>query len=50
MIYEQYLVTKKQYQDCLKLIKVGNFYQTFDEDGIIFNYLFGYKIIGTGKN
>lgn len=46
MIYEQYLVTKKQYQDCLILIKVGHFYQTFDDDGIILNYLFDYKIIG----
>lgn len=46
MIYEQYLMTKKQYQDCLIFIKVGHFYQTFDEDGIILNYLFDYKIIG----
>lgn len=47
MIYEQYLEKKKQYQECLIFIKVGHFYQTFDEDGIILNYLFDYKIIGT---
>lgn len=44
MIYNQYLHLREEYIDCLILIKVGNFYQLFDEDGIIFNYLFDYKI------
>ena len=46
MIYEQYLDIKKEYPDCFILIKVGNFYQTFDDDGVILNNLCGYKIMG----
>lgn len=46
MIYVQYFERKKEHQDCLVFIKVGHFYQTFDEDAIILNYLFDYKIIG----
>ena len=35
---------KLDYQDFLLIIKSGNFYVLFDEDAIIMNKLFGFKI------
>lgn len=34
-VRQQYLDTKRQYQDCLLLFRLGDFYETFDEDAEI---------------
>ena len=31
-VRQQYLDTKRQYQDCILLFRLGDFYETFDED------------------
>ena len=44
-MYDKYLGLKKLHNDSLVMIKVGNFYHTYDDDSMIINYLFKYKII-----
>ena len=44
-MYDKYLEIKKEYNNTLIMIKVGNFYHIYDDDSIIMNYLFKYKII-----
>ena len=44
-MYGKYLEMKKEYNNTLIMIKVGNFYHIYDDDSIIMNYLFKYKII-----
>lgn len=44
MVYDEYISRKSNYLCYLVFMKVGNFYQTFDDDAVIMNYLFGYKI------
>lgn len=39
VVYKEYKRIKEEYSSCVVLIRVGNFYQTFDDDGIILNYL-----------
>ena len=39
VVYKEYKRIKEKYSSCVVLIRVGNFYQTFDDDGIILNYL-----------
>ncbi|PWH12582.1 MAG: DNA mismatch repair protein MutS [Anaerolineae bacterium] len=34
-VRQQYLDTKRQYQDCILLFRLGDFYETFDEDAEI---------------
>ena len=41
---ETYYKYRMEYKDFLLFIKVGNFYEVFDKDGLILNKLFGYKI------
>ena len=44
MIYDKYIDLKNKYLEYIIMIKVGNFYHSYDDDGIILNYLFNYKI------
>lgn len=44
MIYDKYIDLKNKYLEYIIMIKVGNFYYSYDDDGIILNYLFNYKI------
>lgn len=44
-MYEKYLELKKQYQNCIVMLKVGSFYNVYDEDAILMFYLFSYKIL-----
>lgn len=44
-IFDKYNNLKKDYKKFLIFIKSGLFYYTFDEDSLIMNYIFGYKII-----
>ena len=41
---EMYYKYRIKYNDCIIFIKVGNFYEVFDRDGLILNKMFGYKI------
>ena len=41
----QYLNIKNQYQDCLLLYRMGDFYETFDEDAKILSSVFPIKFI-----
>ena len=41
---ETYYKYRMEYKDFLLFIKMGNFYEVFDKDGLILNKLFGYKI------
>ena len=41
---ETYCKYRMEYKDFLLFIKMGNFYEVFDKDGLILNKLFGYKI------
>ena len=41
---ETYYKYRMEYKDFLLFIKIGNFYEVFDKDGLILNKLFGYKI------
>ena len=41
---DTYYKYRMEYKDFLLFIKVGNFYEVFDKDGLILNKLFGYKI------
>ncbi len=43
-IKDQYCQLKVEYSNSIILIKSGNFYVTFSEDAVIFNYLFNYQI------
>ena len=45
IMYEKYLNIKKDYKNYIVLIKKGNFYYSYDEDALVINYLFDYKII-----
>ena len=42
---DKFLALKNKYSDSLVLIKSGNFYYSYFEDGIILNYLFNYQVI-----
>lgn len=42
---EKYISIKREYKECLVLIKDGSFYITFYDDALILNYLFNYKVI-----
>ena len=44
MIYDKYIDLKNKYLEYIIMIKVGNFYHSYFDDGIILNYLFNYKI------
>ena len=37
-------------KDCLLIFKNGKFYNAYKDDAIIFNYLFGYKILKDDKS
>lgn len=41
---EKYYKYKVQYNDYIIFLKFGNFYEVFDNDGLILNKLFNYKI------
>lgn len=43
MVYENYCEQKEKYKNCLVMVKVGNFYHTYEEDSVILHYLFHYK-------
>ena len=45
MVYDEYISLKEKYKNSIVLIKVGNFYRTYDEDGVILHYLFQYKLL-----
>lgn len=42
---DKFLALKNKYSDSLVVIKSGNFYYSYFEDGIILNYLFNYQVI-----
>ena len=44
-IFDKYINLKKDYKKFLVFIKSGLFYYTYDEDSLIMNYIFDYKII-----
>lgn len=44
-MYDKYMDIKNDNIDSIIMIKVGNFYHIYDNDMIIINYLFKYKII-----
>lgn len=46
---EKYYNNKIKYNDYLILIKVGNFYESFENDALIINNIFGYKINKCGS-
>lgn len=41
---EIYYKYRDEYQDCLIFIKSGNFYEVFDNDSLILNDIFYYKV------
>ena len=41
---EKYYKYKIKYKEFIVLIKFGNFYEIFDNDALIFNKLFNYKV------
>ena len=43
-------ILKLEYKDYLILFKSGSFYISFDEDGLILNKLFNYKIVNLKNN
>lgn len=43
-------ILKIEYKDYIILIKSGSFYISFDEDAIILNKIFGYKIVSLKNN
>lgn len=43
MVYDNYIELKDKYKNYIVMIKVGNFYHTYD-DSVILHYLFQYKI------
>lgn len=45
MLKEQYISLKKEYENYLILLKSGNFYIFLNNDAIIMNNIFDYKII-----
>lgn len=45
MLKEKYIDYKKTYKNYLLLIKCGNFYVCLNEDAIVFNNIFKYKVI-----
>lgn len=47
-IYDVYKDNKVKYKEYIVLIKVGNFYETYGEDGYLLNNLFDYKIKDIG--
>ena len=47
---EKYYKYKVQYNDYIIFLKFGNFYEVFDNDGLILNKLFNYKIKRTKNN
>lgn len=48
-IYDVYKENKSRYKKYVILIKVGNFYETYGEDGYLLNNLFDYKVSDIGK-
>lgn len=44
-MYDKYSNLKKDYKKFLIFVKSGMFYYTYDEDSLIMNYIFDYKII-----
>ncbi len=44
-MYNEYLKKKKDYSNCVILMRAGFFYQTYDKDAIILFYLCHYQII-----
>ena len=44
-MYEKYLELKKQYQNCIVMLKVGSFYHVYNKDAILMFYFFSYKIL-----
>ena len=45
MLKEQYISLKKEYEHYLILLKSGNFYISLNNDAIIMNNIFEYKIL-----
>lgn len=45
MLKEKYIDYKSTYKNYLLLIKCGNFYVCLNEDAIVFNNIFKYKVI-----
>lgn len=41
---EMYYKYRLEYKNCILFFKIGNFYEVFDNDALILNKLFGYKI------
>lgn len=48
-IYDVYKENKSRYKKYVILIKFGNFYETYGEDGYLLNNLFDYKVSDIGK-
>lgn len=48
-MYDEYMEIKNHKNDCIVMIKVGNFYHIYDKDSIIISYLLGYKVNDDGR-
>lgn len=48
-MYSQYLQLKKQYQDCILLFRLGDFYEAFDTDARTISKVLGITLTGRGK-
>lgn len=48
-MYSQYLRLKKQYNDCILLFRLGDFYEAFEEDAKTISRVLGITLTGRGK-
>ena len=40
-MFQQYLLIKSEYEDCLLFFRMGDFYETFEEDAIVASEVLG---------